>query len=34
MGADTTVIKNIDERNPMNMTSTVGKHRFGNGDRW
>jgi len=23
-----------DERNPMNMTTTVGKHRFGKGDRW
>jgi len=22
------------ERNPMNMATTVGKHRFGNGDRW
>jgi len=33
MGADTTAIKK-DERNPMNMTTTVGKHRFGKGDRW
>jgi len=30
MGADTTAIKNqTDERNPMNMTIIVGKHRFG-----
>jgi len=34
MGADTTVIKGKYESNPMNMTTTVGKHWFGNGDRW
>jgi len=22
------------ERNPMNITTTVGKHQFGKGDRW
>jgi len=32
MGADTTAIKKP-ERNPMNMTITVGKHRFGKRDR-
>jgi len=34
MGTDTTAIKKRDERNPMNMTTTVGKHRFGKGNRW
>jgi len=33
MGADTTAIKK-DERNPINTTTTIGKHRFGKGDRW
>jgi len=32
--ADTTAIKRKDEINPMNMTTTVGKPRLGNGDRW
>jgi len=34
MDADTTAIKKTDERNPMKMTTTVGKHRHGKGDRW
>jgi len=33
LGADTTSIKKTD-KNPMNMTTTVGKNRFGKGDRW
>jgi len=33
MGADTTAIEKH-ERNPMNMTTTVRKHRFEKGDRW
>jgi len=32
MGADTTAIKKYDERNPMNMTTTIGKHRLGKAD--
>jgi len=35
MSADTTAFKRKkDERNPMNMTTTVGKHRFRKGDKW
>jgi len=34
MGADTTAITKKDERNPMNMKTTVGKHWFGKEDRW
>jgi len=34
MNADTTAILKKDEKNPMNMTTTVGKHRIGKGDRW
>jgi len=34
MGADTTAIKKKDEKNPMNMTTTVGNFRVGKGDRW
>jgi len=33
MCADTSAIKKV-EKNPMNMTPMVGKHRFGKGDRW
>jgi len=34
IGADTTAINKKDKRNPVNMTTTLGKHRFGKGDRW
>jgi len=34
MGADTTANKKKDERNPMNMTTTVGNQWFGKGDQW
>jgi len=34
MGANTTATKNKDERNPMNMTTSVRKQPFGIGDRW
>jgi len=33
MGADTTAIKKH-QRNPMNMTTKVGNHRFEKGDSW